>query len=231
MESRAVEIVRSWLAQSIVSVATSGVALLCSGCVIPVRYQASVPQSIPTGFDGRIDNQTITLALPELSVSAQIQAYDWDGQYLLPPLGVWLEFDPGSEWITLDPLGVTLQSDDGDEMQAVSFLGPSRSWFSARALASGCGPRRYHSGMAITNIAVSQQSVIDADTDLGIFRPASGPVISNGRACFLFWFDTDSLPDHVFTLSIEGIEIRGSEVRIPAMRFEQGSLTTVGSFP
>lgn len=210
-----------------------GVTVLLGGCFVPMSYDVSVPREIPPGISGKISNETITLELPELNLSAQVQAYDWDGQYLLRPLGVWLELEPLNGSATLDPQQVTLKSNGEDSLDAVSFLGPSEAWSSPRAFAAGCGPRRYHSGIAITNLAVSQEWVMEAKHigDAGIFRPSVGPVAIEGKKCFMFWFDTDSLPDHIFTLSIDGITMNGKKVPVPRIQFEKGSVSTVRGIP
>lgn len=206
------------------------IVIASSGCV-PIKYDASVPLEVPPGLIGKISKQTIELELPELTLSAQIQAYDWDGQYLLKPLGVWIEVNPRNGWVILDPRLVMLKSDQGDYLKAVSFLGPSESWYSPRALAAGCGPRRFHSGIAITNIAVTQEWVMQANNAAGIFRPSIGPVTSEGQKCFMFWFDTDPKPNHNFVLIIDGITIDGMKLSIPKILFKEGSLTSVRSIP
>jgi len=203
------------------------------GCFVPMSYDVSVPREIPPGTAGKINNETITLELPDLTLSAQVQAYDWDGTYLLKPLGVWLELQPLNGSAMLDPQQVTLKSNGGDDLDAVSFLGPSVAWSSPRAFAAGCGPRRYHSGIAITNLAVSQEWVMEARYigDAGIFRPSVGPVLIEGKKCFMFWFDTDSMPDHIFILTIDGITMNGRNVPVPIIQFEKGSVSTVRGIP
>lgn len=208
-----------------------GLLLLASGCAAPIKYDASVPQEIPAGFTGKINRQTISLELPELTLSAQIQAYDWDGQYLLKPLGVWLEVSPRNGWITLDPQQVRLKTDQGPDINALSFLGPSKSWESPGTLAAGCGPRGYGTGIGMTRIAVSQKSIIEADSASGIYRPSIGPVISQGKNCFMFWFDTDPVPEHEFLLSVDGIFIDGKNVTLPKIRFQKGSLLAPKGIP
>jgi hypothetical protein len=101
------------------------VTVLLGGCFVPMSYDVSVPREIPPGTTGKINNETITLDLPDLTLSAQVQAYDWDGTYLLKPLGVWLELQPLNGSALLDPQQVTLKSNGGDDLDAVSFLGPS----------------------------------------------------------------------------------------------------------
>jgi len=216
--------------KTILLVACIIIFIASSGCV-PIKYNASVPLEVPTGSIGKISKQTISLELPELTLSAQIQAYDWDGQYLLKPLGVWIEVNPRNGWVILDPRLVMLKSDQGDYLKAVSFLGPSESWHSPRALAAGCGPRRFHSGIAITNIAVSQEWVMQANNAAGIFRPSIGPVTGEGQKCFMFWFDTDPMPNHSFVLAIDGITIDGMKLSVPKILFKEGSLTSVRSIP
>jgi hypothetical protein len=210
-----------------------GLTVVLNGCFVPMSYDVSVPREIPPGTTGKINNETITLELPDLTLSAQVQAYNWDGTYLLKPLGVWLELRPLNGSATLDPQQVTLKSNGGDDLDAVSFLGPSVAWSSPRAFAAGCGPRRYHSGIAITNLAVSQEWVMEARHigDAGIFRPSVGPVPIEGKKCFMFWFDTDALPDHIFTLSIDGITMNGQKVPIPKIHFEKRSVSTVRGIP
>ena len=190
-----------------------------------------MPLEIPSGFDGKISKQTISLDLPELTLSTQIQAYDGDVGYLRRPLGVWIELHPKSGWIKFDPQYVTLKSDEEAEISAVSFLGPSKSWHSPRAIAAGCGPRRYRSGIAITNIGVSPEMVMLADNTVGIYKPTVGPVFSEGRKCFMFWFDTDPMPIHTFVLSVDGISVDEKRVPVPKIDFQNKSLTTIRAVP
>jgi hypothetical protein len=124
-----------------------------------------------------------------------------------------------------------LKSDDAEPLQAVSYLGPSTAWWSPRAFAAGCGPREYHTGIAISNISVSRQAVMNADAASGIFRPSSRTVSIDAKQCFMFWFDTDSRPDHVFILSIDGVTRDGNKVLIPDLQFEKGTVSTVRGFP
>lgn len=213
------------------------------GCVVPFSYHVSVPQEIPSGHTGKIEKETITLDLADIRVSVQIQAYNWDGQYLLKPLGVWLEVDTKKGVVNLDPEKITLKSDDNEPLQAVSFMGPGDSWHSPRALAAGCGPRRFHTGIAITNIGVSQDQVIAATGEaivLGkppkqkivkISKPSTGPVSFEGKQCFMFWFDTDPQPDHLFVLSLDGLAREDVSIRIPAISFKKGVVSTVRAVP
>jgi hypothetical protein len=89
----------------------------------------------------------------------------------------------------------------------------------------------YRSGIGITRINVSQEDVMEANAEAGIFRPSAGAVPFEGKKCFMFWFDTDPLPDHVFTLSVDGISQDGNTVSVPKMPFEKGSVFTVRGFP
>lgn len=214
---------RNWLAL--------GIAALLSGCFVPLKYDVSVPQEIPSGSAGEIHKDIIELKFPDLTVLAQVQAFDWDGTYLLRPLGVWVDFEPLNGAFTLDTRLVTLKSDQEEALQPVSYLGPSTSWWSPRAFAAGCGPRRYHSGIAITNIGVSQEAVMEARAEAGIFRPSAEAVPIEGKRCFMFWFDTDPMPDHTFILSIDGVRKDGRELRVPNIRFEKGTVSTVRGFP
>jgi hypothetical protein len=201
------------------------------GCLIPIKYEASLPREIPPGSTGTTNDETIRLELAELTLSAQVQSYNWGGTYLLKPLGVWLELEASGGEFTLDARDVTLRSDGDDALQPVSFLGPADSWHSPRAFAAGCGPRIFRSGIAITNIGVSQESVLEAKAEAGIFRPSVGAVPFEGKKCFMFWFDTDPWPDHVFTLSIQGIRRDGKKVPVPEMHFAKGSVWTLRGIP
>jgi hypothetical protein len=212
-------------------VAALGWTVLLGGCFVPIKYQASLPREVPPGSTGKTSKETIRLELPELTLSAQVQSYDWGGTYLLKPLGVWVELDASDGRFTLDARHVTLESDEGGALQPVSFLGPANSWHSPRAFAAGCGPRIFRSGIAITNIGVSQESVWEANEEAGIFRPSVGAVPFEGKKCFMFWFDTDPLPDHLFTLSLHGISRDGKRVSIPEIHFEKGSVWTIRGFP
>lgn len=214
---------RNWL--------TLALAAFLTGCVVPLKYDVSVPQKIPPGSAGEIHKDIIELNFPDLTILAQVQAFDWDGTYLLRPLGVWLDFEPANGAFTLDTRLVTLKSDEEEALHAVSYLGPSTAWWSPRAFAAGCGPRRYHSGIAITNIGVSQKAVMEARAEAGIFRPSEKAVPIDGKRCFMFWFDTDPMPDHTFILSIGGVRNNGRDLRVPDIRFTKGTVSTVRGFP
>jgi len=209
----------------------SGFIILIGGCVAPIQYEVSIPQEIPAGAAGKIHNETITLEKNQYTLSVQVQAYNWDGQYLLPPLGVWLAFDSRGKVISIDPMLVTLQSDQSNPIQAVSFLGPSVPWQSPRALSAGCGPRFYRSGIGLTRIGVSQESVLKANVKAGIKRPTVGPVNFQGRKCFMFWYKTDPMPDHVFVLRINGISVNKEKAEPLTLRFKKGVVSTIKGFP
>jgi len=208
-----------------------GLTGLLGGCFIPMSYDVSVPREIPPGTTGKIRKDIIELELPGLRLSAQVQAYDWNGQFLYKPLGVWLELEPLAGSLTLDTRTVSLKSDDDGALQPIAFLGPSNSWWSPRAFAAGCGPRRYHSGIAITNIGLSQKSVLEANAEAGVFRPSAKVITIEEKKCFMFWFDTDTLPGHIFTLSITGVSQDGKLVPVPEMQFKKGSISTLRGIP
>lgn len=202
---------------------------LLSACVANVQYDAAVPV-IPEQVRGELHNELVELRFPQLTLYAQLQAFDWDGQYLLPPLGLWLNIDPKGKPLTITTSKVTLLS-DGEPAPSVAFLGPDVAWFSPRALAAGCGPRFYRTGIGLTRFGASQESVLKADNTLGIFRPSEEPIRFTETSCFLFWFDTDSLPTHEFLLSIKGVSIEGKEIEIPDIQFKKGTLNQLRVFP
>ncbi len=208
-----------------------GSLMLMSGCFVPLKYDAPVLQEVPMGYEGEIHKDIAELNLPELTLLAQVQAINWDGSYMLEPLGVWLEFQPLNGNITLDTRSVTLKSDDAEALAAVSYLGPSIAWWSPRAFAAGCGPRIYRSGISITNSGILRQSVLSAGGLQGIYRPSSEAISIEDKSCFMFWFDTDAQPDHTFVLSITGVTTSGNDVLIPELRFQQGTVSTIRGFP
>jgi len=209
----------------------AGSVLLLSGCVASMRYQVAVPEPLPQGLSGEIHKDIVELKLPELTLLAQVQAFNWEGQYLLPPLGVWIDIEPQAGPVTIKTLGTTLTSDMDEPLTAVSYLGPDRKWFSPRAFAAGCGPRFYRSGIGLTRLGVSQESVMAADNAVGIYRPSDKALTIADDSCFMFWFDTDPLPNHTFVLSIDGLMKDGQKIDIPALRFSEGTVSTIRSFP
>jgi len=207
-----------------------GSSTLMGGCVA-LTYDVSVLQEIPPGYEGKIHNDIAELNLPELTLYAQVQSFHWSGSYMVEPLGVWVEFEPSGGPIALDTRSVTLKSDASEPLIAISYYGPSTAWWSPRAFAAGCGPRQYRIGISISNSALSRQSVLRADGTAGIFKPSSKAISIDGKYCFMFWFDTEPLPAHVFVLSIKGVTRDENDVLIPDLRFEKGTVSTVRGFP
>ena len=208
-----------------------GSLALMGGCFVPLKYDVSVLQEIPPGFEGEIHNDIAELNLPELTLLTQVQSFHWSGSYMVEPLAVWMEFEPLNGPITLDTRLVTLKSDSAEPLQAISYFGPSTAWWSPRAFAAGCGPREYHTGISISNSGISRQAVMSADSASGIFRPSSKAISIDSKDCFIFWFETEPLPGHVFVLSIAGITRDGNDILIPDLRFEKGTVSTVRGFP
>jgi hypothetical protein len=209
----------------------AGSLALMGGCFVPLKYDVSVLQEIPAGFEGEIHKDIAELNFPELTLLAQVQSFHWSGSYMIEPLGVWLQFNPLDGPVTLDTRSVMLKSDSAEPLQAISYLGPGTAWWSPRAFAAGCGPRIYRSGISITNSGVLRQSVLNAGGLQGVHRISSEAISIDSKSCFMFWFETDPLPDHVFVLSISGVTKSGREVLIPELRFEKGAVSTVRGFP
>ncbi len=208
-----------------------GLLNLMSGCFVPLKYDVSVLQEIPAGFEGEIHKDVAELNLPELTLLAQVQSFRWSDSYMIEPLAVWLAFSPLDGPVTLDTRSVTLKSDDDAPLQAISYLGPATPWWSPRAFAAGCGPRIYRTGISITNSGVARQSVMRAGGMQGIYRPSSEAISIESESCFMFWFGTDPLPEHVFVLSITGVTKNGQKILLPDMRFEKATVSTVRGFP
>lgn len=207
--------------------------LVLQGCVAPMSYEAAIPE-IPQGIDADTHKNIIEINLPEFKLMAQIQAFDWDGEYLPPPLAVWMDINPLKGPVSLDTTQVKLKSDDDDAITAISYLGPDKKWFSPRAFAAGCGPRYYKTGIGISRLAISQTSVIEVNeysNNAGIYRPTETPVVIESDSCFMFWFDTDSLPDHKFVLSIGNLMQNGQEIPVPDIYFKKGKVTDWKGFP
>ena len=210
---------------------TIGSVLILYGCIAPMSYQVAVPQLPSENISGKVHQDIIEINLPELTLFAQVQAFDWGGQYLLPPLGVWINIESKNGPLMIKTMGVTLKSDADEPLTPVSYLGPGTKWFSPRAFAAGCGPRIYRTGIGISRMGVSQESVMSANNNVGIYRPSENAISVDSENCFMFWFDTDSMPDHTYILSIAGILKDGREVLIPNLRFSKGTVTTIRGFP
>lgn len=202
------------------------------GCVAPISYQTVIPE-IPKGTKGAVNKSLIDIKLSELAISAQVQAFDWDGRHLPPPLGVWVNIKPLKGPLTLQTLQIRLRVDEGDELAAISYLGPDVKWFSPRAFAAGCGPRFYRTGIGITrnSVTFSQISITEANNNVGIFRPSDEPISIESESCFIFWFDTSSLPNHAYVLTIDGLKSDNNIVLIPDIHFKQGEVTDWRGFP
>ena len=202
-----------------------------SSCFVPLKYDVSVLQEIPPGFEGEIHKDIAELNLPGLTLLVQVQSFYWGDSYMIEPLGVWLEFDPLNGPVTLDTRALTVNSDGGEPLHAISYLGPSAAWWSPRAFAAGCGPRIYRTGIAITNSGLLRQSIYAGGGMQGVHRPSSTIISINDKSCFMFWFETEPRPEHVFVLSLGGVTVNGSDLLIPELRFELGTVSTLRGFP
>lgn len=208
-----------------------GIACLLGGCFVPLKYDVSVLQEIPQGFEGEIHKDVAELNFSEFTFLVQVQSFDWDGARIPGPLGVWMQFTPGEVPLELDTRSVTLRADDSDAIPAMSYLGPATPWWSPRAFAGGCGPRIYRTGIAISNSGLSTRSIHTAGGMQGVRNPSSRIIPINDRVCFMFWFDTEPRPEHVFVLSIDGVTVSGTAVPVPELRFEMATVSTLRGFP
>lgn len=194
------------------------------GCATAPHFQVSVPREVPAGVRGRISDEIIELNLDALTVALALQNFQTGPAGASRPLGLWLEIGSAYGRLTLDPLQVTLTSGAGSAQRPLTFLGPAEAWQSPRAVARGCGPRRYAWGWSISQVDVSLDDVQRGNPEKGIRTPAVGPVLVEGKRCFLFWFDTDPSPGLSFIVSIRGVSRGGVPVTIPDIHFGSGTV-------
>jgi hypothetical protein len=171
---------------------------------------------------GQINDELILINLHSVAVELQLQNFQTQPGWAPRPLALWLEIGGTPGTLTLDPRQVTLMASGGSAQQALTFLGPSDAWQSPRAVARGCGPRRYALGWSISKVDVSMDDVLHGNPNKGIRNPEVSPVSFEGKRCFMFWFDTDPSPDLPFTVSIHGVTRDGVPVTIPDVHFGPG---------
>jgi hypothetical protein len=205
--------------------------VLLGGCFVPLKYDAPVLQQVPPGYVGEVHDDVAKLDLDELTLFIQVQAFYWDGSYLAEPLGVWIQFAPKKGPLEIDTRSVTIRSDDSEPIPTLSYLGPATTWWSPRAFAAGCGPRIYRVGISISNSGILRQSIYAGGGMQGVQKPSSRIISISDTSCFMFWFETEPRPEHVFVLSIGGVAASGVEVLIPDLRFEMGTVTTLRGVP
>lgn len=206
----------------VVLIITCYLGAFLAGCA-RLEFVVSVPAEIPAGAAGDISDETIRLELPGLKLSAQLQTYREKGNvYLSEPLGVWLNFDTGDEMFYFNPGRVLLTADNEEAMTPMTFLGPETAWQSPRAVAQGCGPRRYSLGVAYSRIDVSVYDKMSGNSEKGVFRPSGIPISFKGEQCFMLWFDTKASPKRNYVLSIQDTRKAGEPYFIPDIRFRKG---------
>lgn len=199
-----------------------------AGCLGPPwskrTYETVVP-GLPKDAIGEIDKSIIKLHLGSLTLSTQVQAFDLDGRFIAPPLGVWINIKPQQGTLLFQTSQVKLKIEGQDEISPVYYLGPETKWLSYWTLAAGCGPSVYRRGLdEITGNPSPNTdiSIKNVKNSIGIYRPSDEPIQVAKESCFILWFDTDSLPDYGLILDIEGIkhEGNGNEVFIPEIHFK-----------
>lgn len=200
------------------------VVTLVSGCVTSPTFQVSVPREVPTGVRGQINDEIIQLKLDTVTIALQIQNFQTGPGGAPRPLGLWLEIESASGALTLDPRQVTLRSGAGNAQRPLTFLGPADAWQSPRAVARGCGPRRYALGWSISKVDVSLDDVQRGNPNKGIRTPEVDPVSVEGKRCFIFWFDTDPSPALSFIVAIRGVRRGDVPVTIPDVHFVAGTV-------
>lgn len=204
----------------------SAVAVLtvAAGCATAPQFQVSVPREVPDSVKGQISGEIIELNLDALTVGLQLQNFQTEPAGASRPLALWLEIGSAHGSLTLDPRQVTVTSGAGRAQRPLTFLGPAEAWQSPRAVARGCGPRRYAWGWSISKVDVSLDDVQRGNPEKGIRTPAVGPVLVEGKRCFLIWFDTDPSPALLFVVSIRGVSRAGVPVTIPDVHFGSGTV-------
>lgn len=196
----------------------------------PLRFDVSVPEGIPAGAVGEVSDEIISLKFPELKLSAEIQNYRAEGWGSPRLLGVWLGLEIIDNTFALDPGLVILKTDDGNSLKPLTFMGPANPWKSSKAVAMGCGPRRYSWGLAISRIDVSGEDIERGNIERGVLKPVAGSLPVQGQKCFMFWFDVDPSPDRPLLLSVQGITKAGKEFPVPDIQFTKGSVRKYWSF-
>jgi hypothetical protein len=204
--------------------ATASLVIFLGGCVT-VRFDVSMPQEIPLGAVNQVSAEVITLELPALNLSAQLQNYRPDGGASPRPLTLWLGLDAKKEGLAIDPAGIALRTDNGTNLRPLTFMGPAAPWISVRAAGMGCGPRKYTWGWSISRVDLSLDDVKIGNPAKGVSKPTVGSISFKGRACFMVWFDTDPSPERIFVLSVNGITRAGQSIKIPEITFKKGFVT------
>lgn len=207
-----------------VFLAAASLVTFLAGCAI-VRFDVSVPQEIPIGAVAKVSEEIITLELPGLNLSAQLQNYRPDGGASPSPLGIWLGLEAKTAGFAIDPGRIALRTNNGTNLRPLTFMGPAAPWVSVRAAGMGCGPRRYSWGWSISRLDLSLADTKIGNPAKGVFKPAVGSIPFKGRACLMVWFDTDPSPERIFVLSVNGITKAGQSVSVPQITFKKGVVT------
>jgi len=201
--------------------------IILIGCA--PQFMVSVPKDVPSGVRGNIEGNILSVNLDTMQLAIQLQNYNAKpGQ---KPLVMWLEIGNTAGSLTLDPSKVKLKTSGNDVLEPFALLGPSESWQSPRAIARGCGPRRYSFGFAISKVDITLEDLQNLNPSKGFRSPQAGPVFISENRCFMFWFDTDRSPALPFTISIGGVTKNAMPVSIPEMQFEQGKIGKVVPVP
>lgn len=204
--------------------AAAPLVIFLGGCVT-VGFDVSIPQEIPIGAVNKVSAEVITLELPALNLSAQLQNYRPDGGASPRPLTLWLGLEAKNEGLAIDPSGIALRTDNGTNLRPLTFMGPAAPWVSVRAAGMGCGPRRYTWGWSISRVDLSLDDAKTGNPAKGVSKPPVGSISFRGRACFMVWFDTDPSPERIFVLSVNGITKAGQSIKIPEITFKKGFVT------
>ena len=221
-----------YLRKCFIASALSILIIASTGCVAPMAYKTVVPE-LPQATQGEINHNIIEINLPELTLSTQVQAIEWNGRSIPPPLGIWMNIKPLKGPLSFQTSQVKLKVDGNDEIPSISYYGPKTKWFSPRAFAAGCGPRFYRTGIGLTRNSLTNayKSIMETNKNVGIYRPSDDPIKVESDSCFLFWFDTDALPVHTFILNVHEVRLGNSEISIPEIHFKPGEITEWRGFP
>ncbi len=215
-------------------------ALCLPGCGVLQEYEVSVPEAVPPGFVGEISGAILQLQLLDLRLAVEIQNYRrtgnsliW-GPWMLPlsvpvweepgavsrELLIWLALTPmdGKETFTFDASRIILKAEHGEQVEPTDFIGPSSLiWQSPRAVARGCGRRRYSVGIAISRMDVAPEDI----------KTPRMPVSFRGPNCFVLRFNTSASPERRLALSIEGVRKAGQPIQLPETRYRKGLVVKV----
>jgi len=139
----------------------------------------------------------------------RVSEEEYDGE-LPHELRIWIGIEPLVEGLTFDPYRVRVEADEKIVASPLSFEGArgTRGW--SKCLTSH--PSGIPSGLSVGRHGVRlRENELKESTKLA------------ERTCFSLAFEIDPSPTRPFTLIIEGLELDGRPLEIPAIPFAEGT--------